>query len=76
MVATPAGSGLSFCIATAALAQTPPEQQPRTPGAVEAPTEAEPTKGTASVVAPTAHADIHFDKGSAGIRRGERAAVN
>jgi outer membrane protein OmpA-like peptidoglycan-associated protein len=69
-------AGLSLCVVTAALAQTPPEQQPRKPGAVEAPTEAEPTKGTASVAAPTAHADIHFDKGSAEIRRGERAAIN
>jgi outer membrane protein OmpA-like peptidoglycan-associated protein len=69
-------AGLSFCIASAALAQTPSEQQPRKPGAVEAPTEAEPTKGTASVVAPTARADIQFDKGSAEIRPSERAAIN
>ena len=69
-------AGLSFCIASAALAQTPPEQQPRKPGAVEAPTEAEPTRGTASIVAPTAHIDIHFDKGSTEIRRTERSAIN
>jgi outer membrane protein OmpA-like peptidoglycan-associated protein len=69
-------AGLSFCIATAALAQTPPEQQPRKPGAVEAPTEAEPTRGTASIAAPTAHVDIQFEKGSAGIRRSELAAIN
>jgi outer membrane protein OmpA-like peptidoglycan-associated protein len=67
---------LSFFIASAALGQTPPEQQPRKPGAVEAPTEAEPTRGAASIVAPGAHVDIHFDKDSAEIRPSERAAIS
>jgi outer membrane protein OmpA-like peptidoglycan-associated protein len=66
-------------VAGLALAQTPAEQQPRTvaPGKVEAPAEAEPTRGSASAVTPIpGHADIHFGAGSATIPESERAGLD
>jgi outer membrane protein OmpA-like peptidoglycan-associated protein len=66
-------------VAGLALAQTPAEQQPRTvaPGKVEAPTEAEPTRGSASAVMPIpGHVDVHFGARSATIPERERAGLD
>jgi outer membrane protein OmpA-like peptidoglycan-associated protein len=68
-----------LAMAQNARAQTPAEQQPRpvAPGKVEAPTEAEPTRGSASAVTPIlGHVDVHFGAGSASITEGERASLD